>query len=1491
MSETEKQQIEVEEQSELITQLVSSTSAQIKVTAGDDNGEMIEESSLNGCDSTTEVNESVLEPAGSQEVEPVESTSQGSDDGDDTLLDSTDKTETSSFDDAHKTEEPPPQTSESHSENESSAVKTSRELKSILALSKEAKLDTNLSTHRRKTLDKVKGKLKSTMKITNFPVTAESELENFDVKIEEKSGKKVAKKRKSSLVESVTEGAAGEDTKKSLQQGVQGLSDDFVMLKKPNKDIFCWRCHHDCVQIACETCPRTYHLKCLKQTVVDVEHWPCPECVSILKAENTQTRSKAMKGMSLEHLCSLLKFAVKRMIQCSGSEPFIHSVDEKQFPEYRSYIIQPMTLTMLEKNIKDNSYGSTQAFEADAKWILHNNQSKLTTAAKTIVKICKQEMAEIENCPSCYLNANTKKHTWFVEVCPKPHLLVWAKLKGFPYWPAKVMSINSSGMADVRFFGAHDKAWVNVKECYLYSVKDPNSGKQKRNDIIECVKELELYVDNLREIYGRVNFAPFKTPLEPDSQLKQLQIFLPNYRNDGKESSKKVKDFGKVDGKTLNRSVSNENLNSDERNSSSESEDDNDEEDENKDDGKAKKKNEENTSGDIQISCHFAKERSMTRIDYRDTSSDKPKLIAKPIKTILIRKRYSTDNVTENAPKILRANITKRNDSVRLSLDNHVKTTANAETKNKTIHIDEHKSTSPQSKLKITDQLIKKLEDLDEEKDLNKNDEKSEAEPDKKADDVNEVSSKHIESENLNSDQISGQSEARAAKEKEDNKNVSVESNENIKSDEKVAEVTEIQKFARENSSELDESHVMEEDEGAKSVQNTEVEMDEANIRNIIHSSLVTPENSSSKKTEVEVNKKRKRVEETKDDSREETEEMKLFPPNKMVKLVPIENILQKKNDVVEINTDTTPNKPEQLIVLKEIRVVKDGKEVKNKTNQSSDAGDANRAKETPVKIKNEVESDDDNNDVQYMEAKRQYLSALNISEKQKFPIKPKAHEIRTRSKTEEKKSKSVDNLTKVIEDVASRSTDNPAVVNKTIEPVKEIYIKSLSKMQTPKHKARKSFPTPNYNKKTIVARKLVPKTGMDDELTIVNATTLQPTGNVMILPKLHYNKPIPINRDISSPPVLTMLPRPSAEPSANKKILEGSQNYIPQNEEEALRNAGGSSSGGGGGGGILLNNLLTGGSVSTPPIVEVESQSSQIDVELGALKEILPENVSKGVSEILCQPPPKLKPKPLNILNNTVDSGAPSTAGPLSSRINTITQKLSDYFRGLLVEAINDLGKSNNPEAAISSLKYEIEELNHKHGIELAEIRRNVSIVLKDIQKCVVEERERIINETKANCEIEMMKRVEEAKSKQWCANCSKEAQFYCCWNTSYCDYPCQQKHWLKHMSKCTQTASQNQTVTTTPVRQSGQQLVLTPTTAPKFGALFAKPQKVYLKRTNTPFKQTTGSHITLVESTPGNFELLGSGPIAVNGKILASTSVIEKIKSGNIVTVTAPS
>lgn len=40
-------------------------------------------------------------------------------------------------------------------------------------------------------------------------------------------------------------------------------------------------------------------------------------------------------------------------------------------------------------------------------------------------------------------------------------------------------------------------------------------------------------------------------------------------------------------------------------------------------------------------------------------------------------------------------------------------------------------------------------------------------------------------------------------------------------------------------------------------------------------------------------------------------------------------------------------------------------------------------------------------------------------------------------------------------------------------------------------------------------------------------------------------------------------------------------------------------------------------------------------------------------------------------------------------------------------------------------------------------------------------------------------------------CANCLKEAIYYCCWNTSYCSYDCQQTHWPTHLPSCMQTQS----------------------------------------------------------------------------------------------------
>lgn len=65
--------------------------------------------------------------------------------------------------------------------------------------------------------------------------------------------------------------------------------------------------------------------------------------------------------------------------------------------------------------------------------------------------------------------------TYFAEPCRKPHSIVWAKLAGHPYWPAKVVKFNETNdKVDVRFFGTHDKyadeAFIFIKHLFLRSI-------------------------------------------------------------------------------------------------------------------------------------------------------------------------------------------------------------------------------------------------------------------------------------------------------------------------------------------------------------------------------------------------------------------------------------------------------------------------------------------------------------------------------------------------------------------------------------------------------------------------------------------------------------------------------------------------------------------------------------------------------------------------------------------------------------------------------------------------------------------------------------------------------------------------------------------------------------------------------------------------------------------------------------------------------------
>lgn len=86
-----------------------------------------------------------------------------------------------------------------------------------------------------------------------------------------------------------------------------------------------------------------------------------------------------------------------------------------------------------------------------------------------------------------------------------------------------------------------------------------------------------------------------------------------------------------------------------------------------------------------------------------------------------------------------------------------------------------------------------------------------------------------------------------------------------------------------------------------------------------------------------------------------------------------------------------------------------------------------------------------------------------------------------------------------------------------------------------------------------------------------------------------------------------------------------------------------------------------------------------------------------------------------------------------------------------MLIETLQEIGTVDNSEAMITNLKLEIETLKHRHSEETLEIKKNINNVLKDLQKSIMEERQRIVDETRANCEAETIQRVKEAKMKQW--------------------------------------------------------------------------------------------------------------------------------------------
>ncbi|XP_038552653.1 protein kinase C-binding protein 1 isoform X2 [Micropterus salmoides] len=1068
-----------------------------------------------------------------------------------------------------------------------------------------------------------------------------------------------------------------------------------VVPQDGRNDFYCWLCHREGQVLCCELCPRVYHAKCLKLPAEPEGDWFCPECEKITVAECIETQSKAMMMLTIDQLSYLLKFALQKMKQpgdhprlssrtphaastqrktFNWTEPFQKPVSLEQHPDYAEYIFHPMDLCTLEKNIKKKMYGCTEAFLADAKWILHNciiyngGNHKLTATAKVIVKICEHEMNEIEVCPECYLSACQKRDNWFCEPCSNPHPLVWAKLKGFPFWPAKALR-DKDGQVDARFFGQHDRAWVPLNNCYLMSKEIPFSVKKTKSIFNSAMQEMEVYVENMRKKFGVFNYAPFRTPYTPDNNFQMLlDPSNPSSTPIKPEKQEKIKlSFDMtaspkiplartmligagVGGGTAGRRLPLSEMPRSPMSTNSSAHTGSDGEQETADKSQAKAPNSQYSTGEESMDCTASP--AHPRPGPAGSSLDSPK----PFHS------QAPGNPKQEKPQPTGSILNLNLDRSKAEMDLKELSETVQQKQGATPVL-----TSPKRQIKSRFQL-----------NLDKTIESCKAQLG--IDEISVDVYKGVEHSDSEDSDKSDSSDSEYASDEE----------QKTKDGQDAAPNDEAQK-------ELTKSKVK--DQPSPS-QDKEGKAD----THLVSESAAgdTTATVSDAPTKEKINKDLEK------ESSETTKAPSASPG-------PREKAQVKEEAKQPVPVEDSDSERELVIDLGEEQGGKDRRRSRkdNTTVKESSAGKP--------------------------EGKALTLSTLQ-SQNSTAPSTPS--------------SVSTQSPMAIPVTMVSFTTPSPATISLTTVP---------SATATPPSSSSSASTTPALKKqRPLLPRETVP--------VVQRAVVWNPTAKFQTSSQKWHMQKVQRQQQ-NQQPVATTQTQASSPRQGQAQALTQTQ---------ATGN---------------------GSTVVSSSSAQQSSQSTRYQTRQ-AVKAVqqkdTPLSTSTSAVTLVSSSPASVAMMAASSLGTTsspvaADLYIPTASADVAADIAKYTNKIMDAIKGTMTEIYNDLSKSTsgNTIAEIRRLRIEIEKLQWLHQQELSEMKHNLELTMAEMRQSLEQERERLVTEVKKQMELEKQQAVDETKKKQWCANCRKEAIFYCCWNTSYCDYPCQQAHWPEHMKSCTQSAT----------------------------------------------------------------------------------------------------
>ncbi|XP_051956920.1 protein kinase C-binding protein 1-like isoform X2 [Xyrauchen texanus] len=1060
-----------------------------------------------------------------------------------------------------------------------------------------------------------------------------------------------------------------------------------VVPQDGRNDFYCWVCHREGQVLCCELCPRVYHAKCLKLASEPEGDWFCPECEKITVAECIETQSKAMTMLTLEQLSFLLKFALQKMKQ-PGTEPFQKPVSLEQHPDYAEYIFHPMDLCTLEKNIKKKMYGSTEAFLADVKWILHNciiyngGNHKLTATAKVIVKICEHEMNEIEVCPECYLSSCQKRDNWFCEPCSNPHPLVWAKLKGFPFWPAKALR-DKDGQVDARFFGQHDRAWVPINNCYLMSKEIPFSVKKTKSIFNSAMQEMEVYVENIRKKFGVFNYAPFRTPYTPDNQFQML--LDPENPGSGfvkPEKQEKIKFYFDITaspklpvGKSMvssgsggggtGRRISLTDMPRSPMSTNSSAHTESDGEQETPEKSHARASLPHYSTGEESLDCTASPAPPRAGLTGNNLESPKPFHSQSPSTPV------KQEKTTTTTGSILNLNL----DRSKAEMDLKELSESVQQQQQQQQQGAQPSLTSPKRQIRSRFQL-----------NLDKTIESCKAQLG--IDEISEDVYKGVEHS---------------------------DTEESDKSDSSDSEY---------GSDDEQKSKTGQEDKNAAQNKNTKVPLKKKT------KPAVTSSEDKDKSTESATVNKSTKVETTQKSS--PTESIAKGKPGMDSEKEPPEKI------------KATPVSPDT------IEKPKSSEEARQPSPVDVDM-DSDSERELVIDLGEEQAG---------KERKRNRKDSATVNAlKDPTASKPEGKTTPISSALTQPQNSAVLSSSPSIKD----PSQSPMAIPLNIIPLTAAPTSTTLTSTTIPPTTHTSSPVP-----TSIVKKQRPLLPRETVPVVQRAVVWNPTTKFqMSSQKWHMQKVQRQQQGQTQPAsqaqVLTQV-QSSQQPQQQAQVSSSSSGQQPScstryQTRQAVK---------------AVQQKDSSHSTSTSAVTLVTSTPVSATMMAGA-------TVSSSSS---------------SSTSTTGDLQIPTTSADVAADIAKYTNKIMDAIKGTMTEIYNDLSKSasGNTIAEIRRLRIEIEKLQWLHQQELSEMKHNLELTMAEMRQSLEQERERIVTEVKKQMEAEKQQAVDETKKKQWCANCRKEAIFYCCWNTSYCDYPCQQAHWPEHMKSCTQSATSSQ-------------------------------------------------------------------------------------------------